>query len=613
MSNQVQDSKLLVFVDEIVAQKQELQPLKPKVLELITPHIHLIQPLIDSIDEQTIQSLKTDVIALCDNAQSQTLDTEFESFLQKYPQITPIIEMVKTNQEVIHLVEQGIELIKQADQSQVKIPSEDQEATQDPQPITPSDELLTKIEEILQQNASWIEHTKLSFVVNSQLYKKFLSLEDSYQKSLKVLMEFEQDTNIMREEVFGVFKDFETKSVDVKEMLDNTLSQAQALTTQSVENANTILESLKDMEILKDDVNTKTIELYALRDNILALQKQLDDLEAIKTQVDDLSVRITALKQDLEEKVKLWEEGIVNRTTTSKSELQTLAQSLKEALNSHKDSLESEITTHKDQSILELQNKISEANERYTALEQSFIDKQNNINQANALITQSKTDLSTQLDTSIATLQTKTHQHIATLQTKVDEHTNTLQTKTQQHTNTLQTKTHEHTNTLQTKTDEHIATLQNAKTQHIQFLTQHQAGLAQTMTSIKDSFLTEIRNDLPAQVATLTQLCNEIKASNQALGTNYISKTYTAGGIFSVVSGVSEYYVFVRGGTGGTNSYATGGTTSFGSLLSATGGAGNPNGAGQLGESRAGFVSFNTNQTMTIPSGGVIIVSYATK
>ena len=569
MSNQVQDSKLLVFIDEIVAQKQELQPLKPKVLELITPHIHLIQPLIDSIDEQTIQSLKTDVIALCDNAQSQTLDTEFESFLQKYPQITPIIEMVKTNQEVISLVEQGIELIKQADQSQVKTPSEAEEATQDPQPITPSDELLTKIEEILQQNTSWIEHTKLSFVVNSQLYKKFLSLEDSYQKSLKVLMEFEQDTNIMREEVFGVFKDFETKSVDVKEMLDNTLSQAQALTAQSVENANTILESLKDMEILKDDVNTKTIELYALRDNILALQKQLDDLEAIETQVDDLSVRITALKQDLEEKVKLWEEGIVNRTTTSKSELQTLAQSLKEALNSHKDSLESEITTHKDQSILELQNKIDEANERYIALEQSFIDKQNNINQANALITQSKTDLSTQLDTSIATLQTKT--------------------------------------------DEHIATLQNAKTQHIQFLTQHEAGLAQTMTSIKDSFLTEIRNDLPAQVATLTQLCNEIKASNQALGTNYISKTYTAGGIFSVVSGVSEYYVFVRGGTGGTNSHATGGTTSFGSLLSATGGAGNPNGAGQLGESRAGFVSFSTDQSMTIPSGGVIIVSYATK
>ena len=591
MSNQVQDSKLLAFIDEIVAQKQELQPLKPKVLELITPHIHLIQPLIDSIDEQTIQSLKTDVIALCDNAQSQTLDTEFESFLQKYPQITPIIEMVKTNQEVISLVEQGIELIKQADQSQVKTPSEDQEATQDPQPITPSDELLTKIEEILQQNASWIEHTKLSFVVNSQLYKKFLSLEDSYQKSLKVLMEFEQDTNIMREEVFGVYKDFETKSVDVKEMLDNTLSQAQALTAQSVENANTILESLKDMEILKDDVNTKTIELYALRDNILALQEQLDDFEAIKTQVDDLSVRITALKQDLEEKVKLWEEGIVNLTTTSKSELQTLAQSLKEALNSHKDSLESEITTHKDQSILELQNKIGEANERYIALEQSFIDKQNNINEANALITQSKTDLTTQLDTSIATLQTKTDEHIATLQTKVDEHTNTLQTKTH----------------------EHIATLQNAKTQHIESLTQHEAGLAQTMTSIKDSFLTEIRNDLPAQVATLTQLCNEIKASNQALGTNYISKTYTAGGIFSVVSGVSEYYVFVRGGTGGTNSYATGGTTSFGSLLSATGGAGNPNGAGQLGESRAGFVSFSTNQTMTIPSGGVIIVSYATK
>lgn len=489
------------------------------------------------------------------------------------------------------LVEQGIELIKQADQSQVKTPSEAKEATQDPQPITPSDELLTKIEEILQQNASWIEHTKLSFVVNSELYKKFLSLEDSYQKSLKVLMEFEQDTNIMREEVFGVFVNFQTKSVDVKEMLDNTLSQAQALTAQSVENANTILESLKDMEILKDDVNTKTIELYALRDNILTLQEQLDNFQAIETQVDDLSVRITALKQDLEEKVKLWEEGIVNRTTTSKSELQTLAQSLKEALNSHKDSLESEITTHKDQSILELQNKIDEANERYTALEQSFIDKQNNINQANALITQSKTDLTTQLNTSIATLQTKSDEHITTLQTKVGEHTNTLQTKT----------------------DEHIATLQNAKTQHIQSLTQHEAGLAQTMTSIKDSFLTEIRNDLPAQVATLTQLCNEIKASNQALGTNYISKTYTAGGIFSVVSGVSEYYVFVRGGTGGTNSHAAGGTTSFGSLLSAGGGAGNPNGAGQLGESRAGFVSFSTNQTMTIPSGGVIIVSYATK
>ncbi|RDU51248.1 hypothetical protein CQA49_09830, partial [Helicobacter sp. MIT 00-7814] len=218
--------------------------------------------------------------------------------------------------------------------------------------------------------------------------------------------------------------------------------------------------------------------------------------------------------------------------------------------------------------------------------------------------------------THLATLQTKKNEHtqalesaknthIATLQTKTDEHTATLETKKNEHTQALESATNTHIATLQTKTDEHTATLETKKNEHIQALITQKEQSSNDMQGIKDSYLAEIRNDIPAQVANLTQLCNEIKASNQALGSNFQSKTYTSSTTFSLVNGVSDYYVFIQGGTGGTNSNTAGGAVSFGNLLSANGGAGNPSGAGQLGQTKGAFLKVTANQKMTIPNGGL--------
>lgn len=70
----------------------------------------------------------------------------------------------------------------------------------------------------------------------------------------------------------------------------------------------------------------------------------------------------------------------------------------------------------------------------------------------------------------------------------------------------------------------------------------------------------------------------------------------------------------MRGGEGDTLGKQSGGISSFGSYLSANGGAGNLNGNGQRGEAKSAFVRLE-NDTQPIPiivsTGGVCVVSYA--
>lgn len=570
---------LQTFIEDIILVRSELTPIKESLDSLLTPDVlGQITPLLESIDDDT--TLKNDVLELLKSTDRETLERGFTSFRAKYPAIEVIIPLMQNNTEAMKLLEQGIDLVIEANA----------QPTEDTQP-----NLLEQITQTLESNASWIEQTRLSLVVNGELYKKFLVIEQSYNTSLKVLVEFEQSTKATRDEVLKVFSEFESKSQILRDEISQILQENKTLSAQCADNANTILQALASMQEVKDDVHNKVIELYALRDNITTLQSQLQDFEQIRTHINDLHTKITALKNDLEAKIELWVGQINSLTTTSKVELEGLCEDLKGILNTHKDTLESEMTTHKTQALRELESKIAQANERYTALETSFIDKQNNIDAANAELTLGRAELEKQLAQAQANISSSKQLALSDISGALEVSKKSLESERDTHITTLESKTQEHTNTLNTHKD----TLEQT--------------LSEEMKNIKDSYLAEIRNDIPAQVADLTQLVNEIKASNQALGTNFVSQTYTTSQSFTPIVDVKDYYVFVRGGTGGSNSSTRGGTTSFGSLLTATGGAGNPNGAGQVGESRAGFVSFSDKQVMSIASGGIVIVSYATK
>lgn len=346
-----------------------------------------------------------------------------------------------------------------------------------------------------------------------------------------------------------------TQNKAIIEQAANIRDQINALVPNILADVRSTL--LKDKENFEAQLEAKTNEGVAIFDEKLALlQNKLNEFETnwntYNAKIQECYSRIELFFQDLDTKAQ----EIANTHNANLKELEDLtAQKSQEYNDNH---------TQKTQ---EFEALVAKESAKTLA---SVTDAKN----------LALSDLSGALEVSKKSLESERDRHITTLESKTQEHTNTLSA---------------HKDTLE------------------QNLTDHKATLSEDMTKIKDSYLAEIRNDIPAQVADLTQLCNEIKASNQALGTNFVSQTYTTSQSFTPIVDVKDYYVFVRGGTGGSNSSTRGGTTSFGSLLTATGGAGNPNGAGQVGESRAGFVSFESEQTMSIASGGIIIVSYATK
>lgn len=425
------------------------------------------------------------------------------------------------------------------------------------------DNILERIQQLLETNAHWIEQTRYTLVTTGELYRKFLTLESGYNEGLSLVNTIGADTQKSYTEIMQTYESILELKDQALAQLNIHIDMISTYAKQTQENATMAQNALAEAQNVKDDVNNKAIEFYALRDKIIELKTQLESFDTLAVDIQNIANTLKALKQDMQTNITQWKESILELIDNKKNELDTHINVKKDELNSHKDTLEAEITQHKLQTLQEIELKKQAAEQKHIDFLTDFLQKQETIDKAHEQIQQAKIELAEQ---------TQSH--------KQDITTHATQTQQESIDNIT----------------EHKDTLLNI--------------MREDMTELKNSYLDEIRNDTPAEVANLKQIVEEIKASNQVLGNDFTTQTFRNSGIFSKVENVDYYYIFVQGGTGGSYSSSTGGVTSFGSLISANGGGGNPNGTGQKGAIAAGFYELSSDVQMTIPSGGVIIVSY---
>ena len=622
------DKSLTTFIQKLYIEIPHITPILGKV-DIQAYKI----PLESFLLTASWEHLFSDIESLLQASDEKHLEQNFQAFALKYPSLSTMLEQCASHPSFESDVRKLIEETLKLNPPNITITPHPYPVDEDRlQELSTLDE---KLQQALEDNTTFKEHTRLNLQALRELYKMSLDIYEFYEYQISQLTISNQDYQNLRAQLSVIASYINTTLTDIDTTYKSALGifqKSETLLDEARREADSIagdVESVKQTYSLMQDLQSLLPNMQDLHAKIQAIITQAstirDEINNLAPQIlSDMRTTLLSDKESYEreleakksEYIALFDEKIAylnQKLSEFETNWQTYNAKIEECYN-RIESFLTDLTTKREEIATTHTQNLAQLESTHTQKLEAY--NQNATEKTNALSTQfegHKSDLESFSQTKLQEIQTKVTEHTNTLEAKKNEHISTLETKTTEHTNTLEAKKNEHISTLETKTTEHTNTLNIHKENLKNELSTHEQGLANTMTSIKNSYLTEIRNDIPAQVATLTQLCNEIKASNQALGTNYVSKTYTAGGTFSVVSGVNSYYVFVRGGTGGSNSSTKGGTTSFGSLLSATGGAGNPNGAGQLGESRAGFVTFTNNQSMTIPSGGVIIVSYATR
>ncbi|WP_066389535.1 hypothetical protein [Helicobacter himalayensis] len=182
---------------------------------------------------------------------------------------------------------------------------------------------------------------------------------------------------------------------------------------------------------------------------------------------------------------------------------------------------------------------------------------------------------------------------------------------------------------LKQSTNTHKVSLEEFKTQKIQELTQdvetykeaklteldnYNTTLRTQLDLTKDDFLRDINAVNAVQIQEIKELFMQIANNRATLGSDYRSTTFTSSSQFTPIRGILDYFVFVRGGNGASLGTASGGMSSFGNYLSASGGAGNQSGSGQRGEARSSFIRLRNDTervNVSVAGGGIVVVSYA--
>lgn len=383
-------------------------------------------------------------------------------------------------------------------------------------------------------------------------------------------------------------------------------------TLETIANAHTAAQTLfSTTEALLDEAKSEALKINADLQAIKDALKKIQELELSLQKITELNAELRAnlaLAQAMKDEINALVPNILNE--------------LKANLLADKEQYERELEAKKDEYAALLDEKLTGLDEKIESFEQDYATKEQAMNDALKV-----------LEEFIATLEarkiefrTEFETYLRDLKAAHDAHAQSLQGAHDTHAQALQDFKDQKQNELESFKAQKQAQLQDFKEQKATQLTEHtttQLGRIESSSQncqneirvFSEDFLREVNAFNSAAILELRELYYAIATNAQQLGNGYQSKSFTTSGTFTLVPGVRDYFVFVRGGTGGSHNGNAGGISSFGRYASANGGAGNSGGAGQRGESKAQFVHIQDESVasvqVAVASGGVVIVSWA--
>ena len=501
-----------------------------------------------------------------------------------------------------------------------------------PQVDTPLEqESNTKLEAFLQElhkaietNESVLSNTHFSLQGIAQLLEVSKDIWEFYQYQCANLKLNNEQFNLLKETFNNISTYIQTTLKELY-VVHNTSLNIFKSTEALLDEAKKGIDSINgDIEIAKETLN-----------QIQNLEQKLESIKTLNATLIATIAQAEAMKNEINALVP----NILNE--------------VKAELLREKESHELELETKKDEYLALFAEKIALFEQKVTAFNEDFVIKQTHINEmmtelescfnrleevrdfvreslenvenakneALQSVANAKSEIEDKANECVTTMESAKTQCIESVESTKDNAIEAMNESKQNAENAVQNAKNE----LEIQKQAHLSELDSAKTTHLSTLGEatqnHSKSLSDLQVEIQDDFNQMAENmkvELDAvgasQIADLTSIVNEIKSKQTALGHNFQHQNFTENGEFTKPQDAQYFYVFVQGGIGASFSTTAGGISSFGSLLSANGGSGSEQGAGQKGDCKGAFVEVTDETTpVVVGQGGIVMVSWSNR
>lgn len=501
-----------------------------------------------------------------------------------------------------------------------------------PQVDTPLDkESNAKLEAFLQElhiaietNESVLSNTHFSLQGIAQLLEVSKDIWEFYQYQCANLKLNNEQFNLLKE-TFNTISVYISNTLKELYTIHNTSLNIFKSTEALLDEAKNSIDSINgDVEIAKETLN----QIQNLEQKLESIKTLNATLQATIAQAQAMKDEINALVPNILNEVKA---ELLREKESHELELEQKKAEFLTIFSEKIAIFEQKVTafnedfvikqTHINEMMTELESCFNRLEEVRDFVRESLENVENAKNEALQSVANAKSEIEDKANECVTTMESAKTQCIESVESTKDnaiEAMNEVKTQAEnaiENAKTeLEAQKQTHLNELDSAKDTHLSTLGEATQNHSKSLSDLQSGIQDDFNQMAENMKQELDAVGASQIADLTTIVNEIKSKQTALGHNFQHQNFTENGTFTKPQDAQYFYVFVQGGIGASFSTTAGGISSFGALLSANGGSGSEQGAGQKGDCKGAFVEIVDETTpVVVGQGGIVMVSWSNR
>lgn len=540
---------------------------------------------IGEAESKPIESLETESSTESEVSPSEDSNTESSTDSSEETESIPASELAPPESSLD-------ELTQEEKESLPTLEAQEPQITTDTSKVEDLEEFKNKLEQAIADNESVLANTHWSL----QGIAEILAVaKDTYSFYLYQV----ENLKVNNEQ----FNELRASLQASTTFINNALTQCASVHKTALRLYSECESSLDEAQALASQITNDIADVKNTLALIQEIQGKMSDIQTLRNEL----AALVASSESFIEEVKTLSENISNE--------------IRALLLSDKEKYEGELAAKKDEYLAIFDEKLTALNEKVQDFDTKWIEREGKCNETIKSIEAFLSDLETKKtelklahEEALAEIESKKEESKSEIDSFKDEKKQEIESLTSEQKQLIENYKDEKITEIQTFKDEKKQELQTFKDEKYSELLSAKSNHLSELKLTKDEYLTEINAVSATQVMEIRELFYQIQLNSQQLGNSYKSATYQASEVFNKIAGVSDYFVFVRGGTGHSSSETAGGVTSFGEYLSANGGAGNTAGAGQRGESKGAFIRLEEGVEkveMTISDGGIIIISWA--